>query len=106
MFISTGKFKPQMFKVGFFSLDVTSTFKGQSFLYLSCHTSTSDGITASKFAIITRYGHMVIQDYVHPDDHTYPTYEIPPGMKPFTVITTLFTTNRTQNFSKKLLKHS
>ena len=26
-----------------------------------------------------------IQDYVHPDDHTQPTYEMTPGFKPFTV---------------------
>ena len=25
-----------------------------------------------------------IQDYVHPDDHTNPTYEMTPGFKPFT----------------------
>ena len=28
-----------------------------------------------------------IQDYVHPDDHIYPTYEMTPGLKPLTVIT-------------------
>ena len=27
-----------------------------------------------------------IQDYVHPDDHTQPTYEMTPGFKPFTVL--------------------
>ena len=42
-----------------------------------------------------------IQDYVQPDDHTYPTYEMTPGFKPFTVITTLLTTNNFQNLSKK-----
>ena len=26
-----------------------------------------------------------IQDYVHPDNHTQPTYEMTPGFKPFTV---------------------
>ena len=26
-----------------------------------------------------------IQDYVHRDDHTQPTYETTPGFKPFTV---------------------
>ena len=26
-----------------------------------------------------------IQDYVHPDDHTQPTYEMILGFKPFTV---------------------
>ena len=25
-----------------------------------------------------------IQDYVHPDDHIHPTYEMTPGFKPFT----------------------
>ena len=25
-----------------------------------------------------------IQDYVYPDDHTQPTYEMTPGLKPFT----------------------
>ena len=51
--------------------------------------------------LVTDNNNSPVQDYVHPDDHTSPTYEIPPGMKPFTVITTLLTTNRTQNFSKK-----
>ena len=27
-----------------------------------------------------------IQDYVHPDDQTQPTFEMTPGFKPFTVI--------------------
>ena len=32
-----------------------------------------------------------IQDYVHPDDQTQPTFEITPGFKPFTVLSsTLF----------------
>ena len=26
-----------------------------------------------------------IQDYVHPDDQTQPTFEVTPGFKPFTV---------------------
>ena len=30
-----------------------------------------------------------ILDYVHPDDHTQPTYEMTPGFKPFTKITYL-----------------
>ena len=30
-----------------------------------------------------------IQDYVHPDDHTKPTYEMTPGFKPFTEISIL-----------------
>ena len=28
-----------------------------------------------------------IQDYVHPDDQTQPTFEMTPGFKPFTVLT-------------------
>ena len=28
-----------------------------------------------------------IQDYVHPDDQTQPTFEMTPGFKPFTVFT-------------------
>ena len=27
----------------------------------------------------------VIQDYVHPDDQSQPTFEMTPGFKPFTV---------------------
>ena len=33
-----------------------------------------------------------IQDYVHPDDRTQPTYEKTPGFKPFTVLVYLPTT--------------
>ena len=32
-----------------------------------------------------------IQDYVHPDDHTQPTYGMTPGFKPFTLLCKLFT---------------
>ena len=28
-----------------------------------------------------------IQDYVHPDDHAQPPYEMTPEFKPFTVLT-------------------
>ena len=28
-----------------------------------------------------------IQDYVHPDDQTQPTFEMTPGFKPFAIIT-------------------
>ena len=50
---------------------------------------------------VTDNNNSPIQDYVHPDDQTQPTYEMPPGFKPFTVMTTLLTTNNFQNFSKK-----
>ena len=38
----------------------------------------------------------LIQDYVHPDDHIYPTHEVTPGLKPFTVMSTSLTTNSFQ----------
>ena len=34
----------------------------------------------------TLYNISPIQDYVHPDDHTQPTYEMTPWFKPFTVL--------------------
>ena len=34
-----------------------------------------------------------IQDYVHPDDQTQPTFEMTPGFKPFTIIIILTLTN-------------
>ena len=34
-----------------------------------------------------------IQDYVHPDDQTQPTFEMTPGFKPFTKVS--------DNFAKK-----
>ena len=30
-----------------------------------------------------------IQDYVHPDDQTQPTFEMTPGFKPFTVLSVM-----------------
>ena len=30
-----------------------------------------------------------IQDYVHPDDQTQPTFEMTPGFKPFTMLSLL-----------------
>ena len=30
-----------------------------------------------------------IQDYVHPDDHTQPTFDMSPGFKPFTTMVVL-----------------
>ena len=33
-----------------------------------------------------------IQDYVHPDDHAQPTYEMTPGFKPFTELISHATT--------------
>ena len=33
-----------------------------------------------------------IQDYVHPDDQTQPTFEMTPGVKPLTVLISVQTT--------------
>ena len=33
---------------------------------------------------VTVNNNSAIQTYVHPDDHTQPTYEMTPGFKPFT----------------------
>ena len=43
-----------------------------------------------------------IQDYVHPEDQTQPTFEMTPGYKPFTVLTwswlkTTVVTSKTTN---------
>ena len=34
---------------------------------------------------VTLNNNSPIQDYVHPDDHTQPTYGMTPGLKPFTI---------------------
>ena len=33
--------------------------------------------------LVTVNNNSPIQDYVHPDDYTQPTYEMTPGFKPF-----------------------
>ena len=35
---------------------------------------------------VTVINNSTIQDYVHPDDQTQPTFEMTPGFKPFTKI--------------------
>ena len=35
---------------------------------------------------VTVINNSPIQDYVHPDDQTQPTFEVTPGFKPFTVL--------------------
>ena len=48
-----------------------------------------------------------IQDYVHPDDQTQPTFEMTPGFKPFTIeiFTVTFTGNgKRQNQVENFLK--
>ena len=48
-------------------------------------------MTTAQFveASITVNNNSPIQDYVHPDDQTQPTFEMTPGLKPFTLFTYL-----------------
>ena len=46
-----------------------------------------------------------IQDYVHPDDQTQPTFEMTPGLKPFTVITEFKKTLRSGSTFLTFLLH-
>ena len=41
--------------------------------------------------VVTVNNNSPIQDYVHPDDQTRPTFEMTPGFKPFTVLAIKFT---------------
>ena len=47
-----------------------------------------------------------IQDYVHPDDQTQPTYEMTPGFKPFMVVNLLIQWNFTRNRMEKEMKRA
>ena len=40
---------------------------------------------------VTVNNNSLIQDYVHPDDQTQPTFEMTPGFKPFTVLVCFLT---------------
>ena len=54
-------------------------------------------------ASVTVNNNSPIQDYVHPDDQTQPTFEITPGFKPFTDKKNLITskwTNKDHRFTK------
>ena len=45
-------------------------------------------------ASVTVNNNSLIQDYVHPDDQTQPTFEITPEFKLFTVLTICLLTKR------------
>ena len=45
--------------------------------------STAQAVETS----VTVNNNSPIQDYVHPDDQTRPTFEMTPGFKPFTIET-------------------
>ena len=50
-------------------------------LTLSLKMTTAQDVETS----VTLNNNSLIQDYVHPDDHTQPTYEMTPGFKLFTI---------------------
>ena len=50
-------------------------------LTLSLKMTTAQDVERS----VTVNNNSLIQDYVHPDDHTQPTYEMTPGFKLFTI---------------------
>ena len=54
-------------------------------------TMTLKMTTAQVVETLVTVNNGSIQDYVHPDDHTQPTYEITPGFKTFTVTGILLT---------------
>ena len=43
-----------------------------------------------------------IQDYVHPDDQTQPTFEMTPGFKPFTILNSYEKITRTTSVKETL----
>ena len=53
-------------------------------LTLTLKITTAEVVETS----VTVINNSFIQHYVHPDDHTQPTYEVTPGFKPFTIIRT------------------
>ena len=61
-------------------------FQSQSELY---HVSSNHQLTWYNYV-----------DYVHPDDHTQPTYEMTPGFKPFTAVVSLFLSKIDEQVSK------
>ena len=42
-------------------------------------------VVLNRTVVVTVNNNSPILDYVYLDDHTYPTYEMTPGFKPFTV---------------------
>ena len=64
------------------SLKLPSTFEKQLLnCYKTLKMTTSQVVEMS----VIVNNNSPIQDYVHRDDHTQPTYETTPGFKPFTV---------------------
>ena len=63
-----------------FGTTFTRTIKLNLQITLTLKMTTAQVVEASD----TVNNDSPIQDYVHPDDHTQPTYEMTPGFKPFT----------------------
>ena len=66
--------------------DVSTTcavviFRVKETLTLTLKMTTAQVVETS----VTVNNNGPIQDYVHPDDQTQPTFEMTPGFKPFTV---------------------
>ena len=57
---------------------------------MSCITSV-DGLIFWLLISVTDNSNSPIQDYVHPDDQTQPTFEMTPGLKPLTALGYLLT---------------
>ena len=53
-------------------------------------TLTLKMTTAQVFETSVTANNSRIQDFVHPDDQTQPTFEMTPGFKPFTTLQILF----------------
>ena len=51
-------------------------------LTLTVKMTTAEVVETS----VTVNNNSSIQDYVHPDDQTQPSFEITPGFKPFTIM--------------------
>ena len=64
------------------SLKLPSMFEKQLLNWYKTPNMTTSQVVEMSFIV---NNNSPIQDCVHPDDHTQPTYETTPGFKPFTV---------------------
>ena len=65
---------------------VSASFTDVIQLTLTLKMTTAQVVETS----VTVNNNSPIQDYVHPDDQTQPTFEMTPGFKPFTVLRTFY----------------
>ena len=64
------------------SAESTNVFGHPPGQYPELHRLTSVQVVKTSVTVVNS----PIQDYIHPDDHAPPTYEMTPGFKPFTII--------------------